>query len=205
MKDDEATQSTLELIEQMKEGDENAVNRLYELYAGKLIGVVQKSISAKFGGRFTSESVVQSAIFSMIKRTNLGQFRFADDEAFWKLLISIALNKLRKKVEFHQAEKRDPGREISAEVYVAERLKQPNHFEDGIHFKDTLDQLLNKLDKRSQDIILAKMEGKTQQEIADELDVNEKTIRRAMTKIRDAAAKLFDFDYVKPAVSLDEI
>ena len=105
MSDDEATQSTLELIEQMKGGDEEAINQLYELYAGKLIGVVQKSISGKFGGRFTSESVVQSAIFSMIKRTNLGQFRFADDQAFWKLLISIALNKLRKKVEFHQAEK----------------------------------------------------------------------------------------------------
>ena len=94
---------------------------------------------------------------------------------------------------------------MSADAYVAERLRQPLHFEDGIHFKDTLDQLLNKLDKRSQKIILAKLEGKTQQEIAEELKVNEKTIRRAMTKIRDISAKLFDFDYVKPTVSFDEV
>lgn len=190
----QSKESTLQIIEQMKTGDANAVNRLYELYAEKLISVVQKSISGKFGGRFTSESVVQSAIFSMITRTNKGQFRFSDDEDFWKLLITIALNKLRKKVEFHQAEKRNPSREVSTEAYVAERLSQRNHFEDGIHFKDTLDQLLNRLDERSQNIILAKLEGKTQQEIAEEQGVNEKTIRRAMANIRELATDLFDVD-----------
>ena len=63
-------------------------------------------MSAKLARRMDAEDVVQSAFRSFFSGVNRDQFQLEESGDLWRLLVVIALNKLRRQAAFHGAAKR---------------------------------------------------------------------------------------------------
>ena len=192
---DDVTDS--ELIENWQSGDEAAATVLYERYLQKLLNLVGQHLSRKFNPRFDPEDVVQSVFHSMFRRARAGNFTFQDDSDFWKLLLTIALNKVRNKVRHHQAEKRDPSRESRVQnvdrpdEYIIDRLCHKPTALETVSFADLFTVVLDSLEPREQQLIHYRLEQYTQKEIAQQLNVDERTVRRMFVRIRQRVVDRF--------------
>jgi RNA polymerase sigma-70 factor (ECF subfamily) len=185
-----------ELVERWRGGDETAATALYERYIDRLITLIGRHIARRFQGRFDADDVAQSVFGSFFRRTREGHFEFGDDEAFWKLLLTIGLNKVRKKVCFNEADKRDPAREQrpadSDEVqsFVAECLCREPSAVELVTLADLLEAVVQGLDPLERSVLALRIEGLSQSEIAAQLGLGERTVRRLFARIRDGAAEV---------------
>jgi RNA polymerase sigma-70 factor, ECF subfamily len=189
-----------ELIDNWRDGDGDAATVLYQRYLQKLLNLVGQHLSAKFNPRFDPEDVVQSVFKSLFRRAQKGDFTFEDDGDFWKLLLTIALNKVRNKVRHHQAEKRSTAREVASvgtsqpDGYIMNRLTQQPTIVETVAFSDLFTSVIDCLEPRDQQLIHLRLEGHTQREIATHLLVDERTVRRRFVRIRERVAEKFADD-----------
>lgn len=188
-----------ELIDNWRGGDGDAATVLYQRYLQKLLNLIGLHLSARFNPRFDAEDVAQSVFKSLFRRAEGGEFTFGDDADFWKLLLTIALNKVRNRVRFHEADKRAASREVSATTgdadgYIMSRLSKNPTAAETVAFSDLFTSMLYCLTKGEQQLLQMRLEGYTQQEIASQLNVDERTVRRMFVRIRKRVVKNFAAD-----------
>ena len=191
--------SDAELVERYREtGDEAAATTLHDRYLLRLMNLVGQHLSRKFNPRLGPEDVVQSVFRSMFRLTRAGRFEFDGENDFWKLLLTMALNKVRNKVRREQADKRDPAKETgntqspAIQGFAVSRFGEPLSPAEVVEFADTLEFVLQNLTEEEQQLIQMRMEGLTQKEIAEKMGVDARTIRRRFANIRDRGASLLD-------------
>lgn len=193
-----------ELVERWREGDEDAATILHERHLTRLLNLVGRHLANKFNSRLDPDDVVQSVFRSIFRLTREGRFEFEGDGDFWKLLLTVALNKVRNTVRHHQAGKRDPAAEsISTSAdgvdgYIVNRLSSQPTVQEVVSFADMLEQILNQLDSDQQLLIQYRIEGYTQKEIAEKLNVDDRTVRRMLASIRSRGEQLMGDDGSAP-------
>jgi len=179
--------SSSDLIERWRDGDADAAALLYERYTNQLAQLVRNHLNQKLATRFDPEDVVQSVMRSMFRRTQAGSFEFDEDDDVWKLLVTIALNKVRNKARFNRAAKRDARRETSlnatenSDEWLVPKLGRVPDASTAVEFADLLEQF----EPRERDLLRLRLEGYSQDEIAEELGVTDRTIRRLLSRIRE--------------------
>lgn len=185
-----------ELVERWRAGDEDAATILHERYLTRLLNLVGRHLADKFNSRLDPDDVVQSVFRSIFRLTREGRFEFEGDSDFWKLLLTMALNKVRNTVRHHQAGKRTPEVEsISTSAdgvdgYIVNRLSSQPTLQEIVSFTDMLEQVLQQLDPDQQLLIQYRIEGYTQKEIAQKLGVDDRTVRRMFSSIRSRGEQL---------------
>lgn len=189
-----------ELVERWRAGDESAATILHERYLAKLLNLVGRHLAGKFNSRLDPDDVVQSVFRSIFRLTREGRFEFEGDSDFWKLLLTMALNKVRNTVRHHQAGKRDPALESLStsadgmDGYIVNRLSSQPTIQEIVSFADMLEQVLMRLDPEQQLLIQYRIEGYTQKEIAEKLSVDDRTVRRMFASIRTRGEELLGDD-----------
>jgi RNA polymerase sigma-70 factor (ECF subfamily) len=103
--EDEASDATL--LERFCAGDGDAATQLYRRYAQPLRAVVLARFSPQLAPRLDVDDVLQSVFRSFFRTAATGVYRVPAGEDLWRLLLTIALNKVRAQGVFHQAAKRD--------------------------------------------------------------------------------------------------
>lgn len=180
------------LANQCQDGDEAAFGKIFERYADKLCRLARSRISERLSARIEAEDVVQSVFRTFFGRVQQHRFTFKEQDDLWKLLVSMTLNKLRNKVDFHTAAKRDVG----AEKPMAGSTTSPSAFDvDGetpspeavVAFVDLLEHFMNELRDNDRKILELKLQDLTQEEIAAEVGCTERTVRRVLDRIRKVA------------------
>src|SRR5260370_14492901 len=111
------------LVSRWRAGDQDAAKELFDRYASRLVALARKQISQRLASRVDPEDVVQSVFRTFFERVKAGQFRIEEQDDLGKLLVRITVHKTLRKVQFHQAAKRDPR---------LERLPGEETGEDGI-------------------------------------------------------------------------
>ena len=187
-----------ELVDRWRAGDEVAAGILHKRYMAKLLNLVGRHLASRFSPRLDADDVVQSVFGSFFNGAREGRYAFDDENDFWKLLLTIALNKVRNTVRHHQTQMRDLMKESfstnsdGAESLLAD-LKNPRRIAaEYAGFLESLDELLDRLEPAEQELLRYQIEGYTQKEIADKMDLNDRTIRRMLSRIRNRAAELLD-------------
>lgn len=184
------SETSTELVQRWQAGDEDAATELFDRYQGKLLPLVASHLSEKLRPRLEADELVQSILKSAFRVTRQGHTQFSDDTGFWKWLVTVALNKVFKKIERETAAKRNPDREVSSQssdTYLANSLSQRPTSAQVVEVSDLMEHILERLDDDQKQILLLKLEGYTQKEIASKLNVSEKTIQRRSEKIREVA------------------
>jgi DNA-directed RNA polymerase specialized sigma24 family protein len=165
-----------ELISQVKAGDPVAAQKLWDLFSPRVLGLVNKKLRLHGPGLAEPEEVVLSVLASFFVGARRGQFTQLHDRAdLWNLLAAITRNKV-------------------VDV-LARQARQPSCFcadlDKVLDTKSSLDlhlvvtEQLDRLgDSRLRSIVVWKLEGYTEVEIAGLLGCSVRTVERKVRLIR---------------------
>lgn len=181
------------LIDLWRQGDEEAARKIVESYIDRLLLLARRHISQRLASRVDPEDVVQSVFRTFFARVKEGRFVFAEQDDLCKLLVRITLHKTLRQVAFHKAAKRDPGQETEQGEHHREQLlaildREPSP-EATVAFIDQLEKFLGNLRPQERQILELRLQGYSNEEIAQKLGLYDRKIRRIIEHVRATAEK----------------
>jgi RNA polymerase sigma-70 factor, ECF subfamily len=181
------------LIDLWRQGDQDAARQIVERYIDRLLLLARRRISQRLASRVDAEDIVQSVFRTFFGRLKDGQFVFADQDDLCKLLVRITLHKTLRQVAFHKAAKRDPGMETDQGEHHREQLlalldAEPTP-DATVAFLDQLEHFLGRLQPLERQILEMRLQGHSNEDIANKLGVYDRKIRRVVEHVRAVAEK----------------
>lgn len=174
-----------ELVDLYRTGDQAAAAELFGRYWKRLCALAERYMAPRLKRRVGADDVVQSVFHSFFRRTEQGEYVIDDSGALWNLLATITLNKVRKKGEFHTAEKRDISAEAGADAedcYLDVIAGEPSQ-EHAAILADELDAALGGLPERDQEILHLCLDGYSTPDIAKKVNCSRHTARRVLNYV----------------------
>jgi RNA polymerase sigma-70 factor (ECF subfamily) len=182
---------TLRLLELCRAGDGEAARQLYHCYVDRLVAVARRRLGPPLQSRVDPEDIVQSVFRTFFGRLKAGKFRLEEQDDVCKLLVRITVNKTLRQVAYQKAAKRDPGQEAGQEDPGRERLlelmaREPDP-EAAAAFVDQLQAFLANQLPQDRRVLLLRLQGYGTDEIARQLGVADRTVRRVLERIKGQA------------------
>jgi RNA polymerase sigma-70 factor (ECF subfamily) len=180
-----------ELLARVEGGDEDAAQALYDRYVHRLIGLARKRLSGKLARRVDPEDIVQSAYRSFFAHAADGCFEISKSGDLWRLLAAITLNKLRSKAKFHRRRKRDLRQEDSmsdrhsTHGIAPVRLACDPTPDEATALAEYIERLMAELTPLERKMLELRLQLYTLDEIAEQVDRSERTVRRLMRRLRE--------------------
>ncbi len=174
------------LMERVRAGSRDAAAQLLEEYGSHIRRVVRRKLSRRLRSRFDSLDFVQD-VWASFFAVPEGQQQFEEPEALIAFLVTVAKNKVIEAVRrgfmtrrnLNQERSLDGSAAIQAQG-VAARQPTPSQLAAA---KERWDQLVESASDQQEQMLHLLQEGKTHEEIASRLGVNERTIRRTLAKL----------------------
>ena len=185
------SESTTFWITELKAGNREAAQQLWERYYRRLVSAARKRLNGRTGRAVADENdIAQSAFASFYRAAEQGRFPQLDDSGdLWRLLVVITQRKVNRRVRSENCQKRHPGRgnrtgemepvDLDA---IAGTVPTPEFCLVALEsFRDLVDQLS---DATLRLLAVMKMEGYTNEEISKRLDCSLSTVERKLRRIR---------------------
>ncbi|MEZ6063249.1 MAG: ECF-type sigma factor [Planctomycetaceae bacterium] len=181
-------------IVRLKQGDQAAAEQLWNRYFQRLVGLARVRLRGAISRAADEEDVALSAFHSMCRGAERGHFpKLQDRGSLWPLLVVLTVRKACNLIAYERREKRGGGRvlseaDIQADADGAAALDRFLNEDPGPDVLAMLNEqcrmLLEQLDTEQRAIALAKLEGRTNREIAAERDCGLRTVERRIELIR---------------------
>jgi RNA polymerase sigma factor (sigma-70 family) len=174
-------------IDQLKEGDDEASRRIWKRYFRQLIGFARAKLK-KFPRRVADEEdVVVSVLDKLCRCAQEGKLPYVDDrDDLWRLLLVMTSRKVVSLLRREHAGKRGGGRSPLSEEEDLARIgcREPAP-EVVAEMVESWERLLNRLgDDEMRTIAVYKMEGYSNDEIAELIGRVPRTVERRLQRIR---------------------
>jgi RNA polymerase sigma-70 factor, ECF subfamily len=179
----EAHASDIALLQRFRAGEDDAALQLYYRYADRVLRLAAKNTSADLAMRFDPEDIVQSVFRTFFRRAASGQYEAPEGDELWKLLLVMALNKVRSLGSFHRAGKRDIRRtqSIPAEANLT-AAKESQEARNILCM--SVDEIIQKQPDSHRSIIRLRIDGMEVQAIADHEKRSKRTVERVLQTFR---------------------
>jgi RNA polymerase sigma factor (sigma-70 family) len=174
----------------LQQGDQDAARKLYERYVEPIRRAARKRLNARTR-RIEDESDVANAVLkSLLSGLVNGQFpRLSDATDLWMLVLAITWNKTIDAVRRAQRHAAEVGESALGDPATAtmDRLDAGDPTPSAqAEIADRIDWLLAQLhDESLKQVVLMKLEGYTNAEIAQAIGKNVRTVERKLNAIRD--------------------
>lgn len=180
------------LLNKVKEGDDSAAWELVERYGEDIRNAVRRSLNRRLRPKFDSLDFVQ-LVWSSFFRRNSETERFGNPEELVAYLVAMARNKVGMETRRRLISKKyNVNRESSLEdESQLSREEIPAHYPPPMEIaiaKERWDRLLSSGPSHYKQIIQFRLQGRTCQEIADILHLDESTIRRILKRLQQETA-----------------
>jgi RNA polymerase sigma-70 factor (ECF subfamily) len=175
--------SDVVLLDRFRSGDEDAALQLYYRYADRLLRLASKNTPADLAPRFDPEDIVQSVFRTFFRRAAKGQYEAPEGDELWKLLLVMALNKVRARGSYHRAGKRDI-RKTQPLLKGTEQLDQKNAEEAKNILCLSVEEMIQKQPASHHGIIRLRIDGLEVQAIADRENRSKRTVERILQSFR---------------------
>jgi DNA-directed RNA polymerase specialized sigma24 family protein len=186
-------------IDGLRDGDSVAVNAIWEQYFPKLVRYARRKIENMPRRIFDEEDVALSAMRSFFQGMEDGEFSKVDDrQDLWKLLVTITARKAHAQRRKSLRGKRGGGNVRGESVFtpghsgsdpgwgIGDVLGEDPTPEMAAMVMENVDRLLEGLqDETLREVALMKLEGFTNEEVADKLGCVRRTVERKLERIRD--------------------
>ncbi|MCA9062737.1 MAG: sigma-70 family RNA polymerase sigma factor [Planctomycetaceae bacterium] len=173
------------LFHELRTGNETAVRQLLEKAGPAIIRVVRRRMNPRIRERFDSEDFTQ-AVWATFFGDLPAHDRFTSEQDLLSFLKRIASNKVIDAGRRVQARPTSAADDVIADGAVAHdqrlRISEPTPSEHAVA-NEQLASLLQGESETCRQIIRLRSEGRTQPEIAAELGISERQIRRILTRI----------------------
>lgn len=174
-----------ELVEMWRSGSQDAVRVLLARYEVRLVALVASRLNRKYRDGIAPEDVVQSAMGSFFRVTRVDanpSIKLENTASAWNILATFVRRKLARALERETAFKRGGGRNRVSLDHLETDLSTNPSVTEANELLDEIHSLLNSDHSRVLELLL---ENKTQREIAEQLGVDERTIRRRIKSMQD--------------------
>lgn len=185
-------------ISKLAAGDEAAAQAVWEQYFDKVVRLARRKLEGMARRVVDEEDVALSALKSFVRGVERGRFpQLSDHDDLWRILVTIAARKAIAQRKRQLAQKRGGGEERGESVFatgnnegraggIADVLGEEPTPEFQAMMAEQCEALLSRLEDSSlRDLALRKLEGYTNQEIAESLGCTARTIERWLSRIRD--------------------
>jgi RNA polymerase sigma-70 factor (ECF subfamily) len=189
--------NTMVLLRRLGAGEEEAAAEIFNRHVDRLVALAATRLSQRFAQRVDPEDIVQSAFRSFFREAKAGRFTFEKSGDLWRLLAAITLNKLYRQIEFHGAAKRNARREQAgggdAEQSAVEQwvAREPSA-EQAAELFDEVAAVMTDLDPSDRKVLELRLQDLSSDEIAAKLGCSDRTVRRALERIRTVVERRFD-------------
>jgi RNA polymerase sigma factor (sigma-70 family) len=193
----DSSDSITQMIHRLRSADprkrDEAARLVWEHYFRDLLALAQRHLGKRIRRRVDAEDLLQSVYASVCRRQQRGDFELYDRDDFWRLLVTVTLNKARNAAKKHLRAKRNVDREVplpadesepgaGGSPVIAGTGPTPD---EAVALAEELEERIRSLaDPVLMQVALKKLEGLTNQQIAQELDYTERTIERKLMIIR---------------------
>lgn len=168
------------LLKQFRGGERDAATQLYARYATRLLDLAQRRTGQDLTQRVDPEDVVQSVFRTFFRRAAEGSYEVPDGDTLWKLLMVIALNKIRSLADFHRADKRDV-RRTQGMLAADNELGQHDSLD---LLRLTIEDLTQDLPEAHKQMIQLRIEGYAVSEIAEKVARSKRSTERVLQAFR---------------------
>jgi len=176
-------------IEGLKAGDGAAVEQLWQRYFETLVRLARAALRGSPRRVEDEEDAVLSAFDSFCAAAAQGRFpRLEDRDGLWRILVTITWRKALDQVERQRRQKRG-GAGAAENKFEGDRLDQVPAPEPTPEFAALVAEecrrlLVNLADERQRQIAVLRMEGYTNEEIAQRLGCGLRSVVRKLDLIR---------------------
>ena len=176
-------ESVSDWLEGVKDADELAVQKVWERYFQRLVGLARKILESSRRRAVDEEDVALSALKSFCHRAAHNGFpQLADRHDLWKLLMTITVRKACKVRRREHKPQVKPRPQAFLEGHVIAKDPDPQL---AAELADQFEYLLGLLhDERARGIALLKLEGYKNSEIADKMNRSVATVERKLQLVR---------------------
>jgi RNA polymerase sigma-70 factor (ECF subfamily) len=177
------------LMQRLRDGSEEAARELLERYGDHILRVVRRKLHRRLRAKFDSVDFVQ-AVWASFFADGPQRYAFDRPQALIAFLVTLAQNKVVDAVrQRFVLQKHNVNRERALDGSVAAQAagvsaRDPSPSQVAVA-NDEWRRLLAELPARYQRMLELLRKGYTQREIAAELGVNEKTVRRVLDKLSE--------------------
>ena len=182
-------------VSSLQAGNHDAAQELWQRFASRLIGLAQARLQEAPRRAADEEDAVLSAFDSFCRGAEQGHFPQLHDRGdLWNLLVAITLRKVSDQITHEQRQKRGGGA-VLCETDLAHDNERAQVL-DAIISREPTPQLAAEMAEQCQQLLatlgdgdlrsiaLWKMEGYTNEEIANELDCARSTVQRKLNLIQ---------------------
>jgi RNA polymerase sigma-70 factor (ECF subfamily) len=167
------------LLVRLQAGEDDAATALYTRYAHRLMELANRSRGDDLSARVDAEDIVQSVFRTFFRRVSDGHYLIPEGEELWKLLLVIALNKVRMIAEHHRAAKRDVTRTRSMDNHD---VGNPTDASEVLRM--TIHDVLDSLPEPHQQVVNARIDGYEIGEIAQRVSLSRRSVERILQSFR---------------------
>jgi RNA polymerase sigma factor (sigma-70 family) len=183
MPEDESSDRSL--LRRFRHGQADAPTRLYLRYAKRLQALAARQTSSDLGRRLDPEDIVQTVFRTFFRRVAEGSYDVPDGEEIWKLLLVIALHKIRDAGVHHKAAKRDVRRTGSGEANELAIRNVAGKDEAALAvLRMVVDDVLQGLPESYRRMIEMRIDGHEVAEISREVGRSMRSVERVLQEFR---------------------
>jgi RNA polymerase sigma-70 factor (ECF subfamily) len=176
--------SDQELLELYRQGDRDAATALYDRYAHRLEALSREKCSHDLAARLDPDDIVQSVFRSFFRVARNGLYQVPAGADLWRLLLVIALNKIRAQGAFHRAAKRDV--RMTCHLEACEQVPAHHRHDDPAEafLEMVADEALDALPANVREMARLRLEGYEVAEIAEKVGRSKRTVERLLQECR---------------------
>lgn len=172
-----------ELLDAWKGGNNAAATILVERYWYRLVSMVDRRLNRQLRSLHSPDEFVQSALGSFF-RSESKENHPLDSLSIWRLLATFAKRKMLRAIERESAIKRGGGKARLSFEAIKESLESPTDSFDP-DSSNLLNDLAAQLPLDLQPVLKPLLDGFDQTEIATQLGIDPRTLRRKLVRIRE--------------------
>jgi RNA polymerase sigma factor (sigma-70 family) len=193
--------SVTKYLDDLKNGDQDAAQQVWERFLGRLIRLADRKLKSSPRKALNEEDVVQQAFAQFFLQVQQGRFpQLNDRNDLWQVLAMLVDRRAKDQLRKQKSEKRGGGENRGESIFVVlgESTREgiagvpdvepsPELAAEMIEqFDQRLAMLKTEEDRK---IVLFKLQGHSNREIADLIEVSLRTVERRLEDIRSRWSK----------------
>ena len=170
----------------LKDGDQQAAARLWDFLRIRLTKISKAAVVGP-STAYDEDDVAQSAFISLCSAIQAGRYEMlADRDELWKLLAVITVNKAKNRAVSERRLRRGGGANRVSEEELRRVAAPDLPAEEQLMMSEECDRLMALLPRvELQDIALLKVEGHTNESVAQQMGCSRRSVQRRLNLIRE--------------------
>ncbi len=175
-------ENSQELLRRYVAADPEAAQAIVDRYLARLLPLIRKRLSVPIRSRIDAEDIAQSAFRSFFLKARDDRFTWEHSGDLWRLLAAISLNKLRRQIERHTADKRAVAREVAVTESLVRQEVLPD---DAQALLEEVQFALREMPADSHEVLRQFLAGQSLEQLAEMGNKSPRTLRRWVQTFRE--------------------